>query len=179
MADAIKPPVTLAELHRELGIPIDYASKRGLVFQPDAQSDNLVIVATKTDGTPVQLVNAAAHAWQAMQTAALAENITLSAISGHRSIARQAELIRQKRASGQLIEHILSIMAAPGYSEHHTGRAVDIATPDYQELEEEFAESAAFAWLQHNALRFGFRLSYPKDNPAGFIYEPWHWFWRG
>jgi len=179
LADAVKPPSALAKLHRELGIPVDYAEKRGLAFQPDAQTDDLVIVATKPDGTPVRLISATARAWHAMQTAAQADNITLCAISGHRSIARQAEIIRQKRASGQPIDRILSVMAAPGYSEHHTGRAVDIATPEYQELEEEFAESPAFAWLQQNAVRFGFRLSYPQNNPAGFIYEPWHWFWVG
>jgi D-alanyl-D-alanine carboxypeptidase len=26
---------------------------------------------------------------------------------------------------------------------------------------------------------YGFRMSYPRDNPQGFIYEPWHWFFEG
>ena len=25
---------------------------------------------------------------------------------------------------------------------------------------------------------FGFHLSYPRDNPHGIAYEPWHWCWR-
>ena len=35
--------------------------------------------------------------------------------------------------------------------------------------------SDGFAWLSHSAHQFGFSLSYPRDNPLGFIYEPWHW----
>ncbi|MEZ5415492.1 MAG: M15 family metallopeptidase [Opitutaceae bacterium] len=179
MADASRLPVTLTELHHELGIPTDYAAKRGLTFQPEAQSDNLVLVTTKSDGTPVRLVSAAATAWRTMQTAAHNDGITLSAISGHRSVAHQAELIRRKLADGQRIGDILTVIAAPGYSEHHTGRALDIATPADPVLEERFAKTTAFAWLQNHAPRFGFRLSFPPNNPAGFTYEPWHWFWVG
>ena len=65
--------------------------------------------------------------------------------------------------------------AAPGYSEHHTGCAVDIATPGSRPLTEEFEDSQAFRWLTDNAGKFGFSMSYPRNNPAGFIYEPWHW----
>lgn len=167
--------ILIESLHRELGIPPDYAARRGLAFQPDAPPDDLVTVTTKTDGTPVRLISAAANAWRALQTAAQNDGIALCAMSGHRSIARQAELVRQKLAAGQRIGDILTIVAAPGYSEHHTGRALDIATPEDQELEERFAETPAYAWLQTNASCFGFRLSFPKNNPAGFIYEPWHW----
>ena len=65
--------------------------------------------------------------------------------------------------------------AAPGYSQHHTGCAVDIATPGSRPLTEEFEESEAFAWLGNRAAEFGFSMTYPRDNPQGFIYEPWHW----
>ena len=34
---------------------------------------------------------------------------------------------------------------------------------------------AAVAWLRANADAFGFALSYPRDNPHGLVYEPWHW----
>ena len=34
------------------------------------------------------------------------------------------------------------------------------------------------AWLRTNAPRFGFHLSYPRNNPHGIGYEPWHWCWR-
>ena len=45
-------------------------------------------------------------------------------------------------------------------------------------LEEDFENTGAFDWLSRRASQFGFHLSYPRDNPHGVIYEPWHWAWR-
>ena len=45
-------------------------------------------------------------------------------------------------------------------------------------LEESFAQTKAFSWLERHEGSFGFTLSFPKDNRHGFIYEPWHWCWR-
>ena len=96
-------------------------------------------------------------------------------LSGFRTFDYQAELIRKKLAGGQEIGEILRVNAAPGFSQHHTGNAIDIATPGSRPLTEEFEHSPAFRWLTGNAGRFGFSMTYPKDNSAGFIYEPWHW----
>jgi D-alanyl-D-alanine carboxypeptidase len=38
-----------------------------------------------------------------------------------------------------------------------------------------FETTAAFRWLTSNAGKFGFVMPYTRDNPHGFIYEPWHW----
>jgi D-alanyl-D-alanine carboxypeptidase len=65
----------------------------------------------------------------------------------------------------------------PGHSEHHTGLAVDLGeeeSPDC-DVEPPFEKTRAFHWLQRNAMRFGFEMSYPFDNPQGAHYEPWHW----
>ena len=117
-------------------------------------------------------------AWRAMVAAAGAEGITLLLISGFRSVQRQQEILERKRAAGEAIESILRVNAAPGYSEHHTGRAVDIGTPGCPPLEERFEETSAYGWLSRNAGRFGFFLSYPRGNPNGIVYEPWHWLHR-
>ncbi len=177
MAEPVPLPSELAALHHELGIPADYGARRGLPLQADAEAGALVTVARKADGTSVQLIAPAAKAWADLHQAAAHEGIVLTAVSGHRSVSRQADLIRRKLAVGQSIAAILAVMAAPGFSEHHTGRALDVGTPDYPDLEEAFADSPAFAWLNRRAADFGFRLSFPKDNPRGFIFEPWHWFW--
>jgi D-alanyl-D-alanine carboxypeptidase len=87
----------------------------------------------------------------------------------------QARLIRKKINAGQKIGDILEVNAPPGFSEHHTGRAVDVATPGSRPLTEDFESTQAFAWLQRRAAEFGFSMSYPRDNPCGFVYEPWHW----
>ena len=96
-------------------------------------------------------------------------------MSGCRSVSYQADLIRRKLASGQDIQSILRVNAAPGFSEHHTGRAVDIATPGTRPLIAAFDLSGAFKWLQANAGAFGFRMPYGRGNRFGFEYEPWHW----
>jgi len=172
-----KLPPDLAALHRELGIPADYAARRGLPLHANAEASTLVTVARKADGTPVPLIAPAAAAWTNLHGAAARDGLVLTAISGYRSVGHQADLIRRKLTAGQSIHTILVVMAAPGFSEHHTGRALDLGTPDYPDLEEAFADSPAFAWLGRRAADFGFRLSFPPGNPSGFIYEPWHWCW--
>ena len=77
------------------------------------------------------------------------------------------------------MEAILKVSAAPGYSEHHSGCAIDVTTPGYKALEEPFETSPAFKWLSDNAEKFDFSLSYPQNNPHGVAYEPWHWAWKG
>ena len=96
-------------------------------------------------------------------------------MSGYRSFDYQADLIRNKLDKGQTIEEILEVNAAPGYSQHHTGEAIDIATPGSRPLTEEFESSDAFAWLTKNAENHGFSMTYPRGNAHGIVYEPWHW----
>jgi D-alanyl-D-alanine carboxypeptidase len=113
-----------------------------------------------------------------MRAAARADGVALEAISGYRGLAYQAGIVARKRARGLSIAQILAVNAAPGYSEHHDGRALDIGTPGAPAAEESFEDTPAFAWLQAHAGRFGFRMSYPRDNPHGVVYEPWHWRWH-
>jgi D-alanyl-D-alanine carboxypeptidase len=61
------------------------------------------------------------------------------------------------------------------YSEHHSGCAVDIGSNDAAVLETDFEDSQAFKWLSNKATKFNFKLSYPRNNDSGIIYEPWHW----
>jgi zinc D-Ala-D-Ala carboxypeptidase len=168
----------LAAVHRELGIPPNYASSRGLAPHVEAGENELVEVALNNDGRPIRLLKSPADAWQRMQRAAAEDGIALIAISGFRSVARQAEIIREKRGAGQSIDDILRYIAAPGFSEHHTGRAIDIGSPEHVTLEEEFGDTPAFRWLEQHAGQFGFLLSYPRDNSHGIGYEPWHWCWQ-
>ena len=166
----------LRELHSELGIPEDYG--RDGARPAFAEATDLVEVGPNLVGRMQRLTPAAAGRWAAMQGAAAEAGIALLLVSGFRSVAYQADLIRNKIEAGQELGEILAVNAAPGYSEHHTGCAVDIATPGSRPLTEEFEQSPAFAWLTEHAATFGFSMSYPRDNAAGFIYEPWHWAWR-
>ena len=163
----------LRELHSELGIPPDYGAGDG----PPAYAEalELVDVGPNLVGRVQRLTPEATRCWQAMVGAAGTDGVTLLLVSGFRSVEYQAGLIRKKIQAGQRIEQILAVNAAPGFSEHHTGRAVDIATPGSRPLTEDFESSEAFGWLDRRAAEFGFSMTYPRDNPWGFVYEPWHW----
>ena len=156
-----------------LGIPPDYGAKRTLPVQ--VQATKLVSIGPNPDGRDVQLAPAAAAAWSKMRDAASRAGVALVVISVFRSIERQVEIVRAKLTRGQAIGDILQTVAAPGYSEHHTGRAIDIAVPGEEPLTEAFADTPAFHWLEANAGSFGFKLSYPRGNSHGISYEPWHW----
>ena len=159
-----------------LGIPADYLRTRRMPVQREART--LVRIGRNSDGRVVRLAPPAARAWRRMQAAAARAGFTLLPLSGFRSVARQTKIIRDKLATGEPLSHILLFVAAPGCSEHHSGHALDIGSPGDFDLDERFGRTAEFRWLKANAPRFGFHLSYPRKNPHGIGYEPWHWCWR-
>lgn len=169
-AQPLGSPINIAN---QLGICQAALAARGLPVCPEAQ--RLEVAEIGDDGREQRLIEPAAAAWRRLKAAASADGIALSIVSSFRSIERQAEIIRRKLDAGQAIEDILTVCAPPGFSEHHTGRAVDVATPGVRALVVEFDQSPAFAWLTAHADDFGFRLSYPCGNAQGFEYEPWHW----
>jgi LAS superfamily LD-carboxypeptidase LdcB len=64
--------------------------------------------------------------------------------------------------------------ADQGYSEHQLGTTVDLTTPKLENLFSQFDKTDEYKWLLLNAHKFGFVLSYPKENTY-YIFEPWHW----
>ena len=163
----------LVAVATELGISNDLIAARG--FRLCEEATYLEVAESGADGREHLLIPAASEAWRMLKSAALADDISLFIVSAFRSIDRQAEIVRRKLSDGLAIEEALSICAPPGYSEHHTGRAVDVSTPGIPLLEAEFDQTPAFAWLTQSARQFGFHLSYPVGNAQGYQYEPWHW----
>lgn len=157
----------------ELGVPAWYGSDPYLPLCPEATG--LVSIGPDTFGREQRLTREAADAWAAMRDTAARDGIVLELISAFRTVEYQLGIIERKIAAGIPIDEILRVSAAPGYSEHHTGCAIDITTPGSEPLVEAFERTAAFRWLEANAERFGFAMSYPRGNPYGIIYEPWHW----
>ena len=160
-------------IHRDLGIPEDYGQDLNLPSYEE--TSDLIDVGPNLVGRMQRLTPHAAAKWQQMVEAASGDGIRLLIVSGFRSLEYQAQLIRSKLENGQRIADILTVNAAPGFSQHHTGEAVDIAAPGSRPLTEEFEGSDAFAWLEEHAREFGFSMTYPRDNAWGFVYEPWHW----
>jgi zinc D-Ala-D-Ala carboxypeptidase len=164
----------LTAIYDDLGISTEMLNGYKLPFQEEATLSNLEITALDHVGRPLILEKIAAAAWKAMVEASKKDGITLMPVSGFRSYRYQAEVIKNKLLNGIPLDTILQENALPGFSEHHTGRAVDLANLDGK-LDFSFEESAAFRWLQLNGGKFGFQLSYSKSNAMGISYEPWHW----
>ncbi len=163
----------LKDMHRRLGIPADYGRDPHIPRQ--AEATELVDIGPDKFGRPQRLTPRAAASWRELSAAAAAGSIELVVVSAFRSVEYQARLFEQKLNRGETIDAILRQSAAPGYSQHHTGHALDLATPSCEPLTEAFAVTAAFRWLEKNAARFGFSMPYERGNAHGFAYEPWHW----
>jgi len=167
-------PRRLAQLGLDAG---RYAARSGLRLQPEPV--HLTFSGWDRYRRPLWLTAPAGRAWRRMQAAAMSAGIVLDAISGYRSHAYQLGIFQRKLRRGLALNEILAVNAAPGFSEHHSGTALDIGTPGEPPAEDSFERTRAFAWLSTHAARFGFTMSYPRDNPHGIVYEPWHWRWHG
>lgn len=125
-----------------------------------------------------ELREAAANRFLAMQAAAKADGIDLVVLSAFRTIADQQTLFFEVKAQrGQVATERAEVSAPPGYSEHHTGYAIDLGDANEPEtdLSVDFERTEAFQWLEANAAYFSFELSFPLNNEQGIAYEPWHW----
>ncbi len=144
---------------------------------PYEEAPESELTAITADGT-IRMRKTAATKFQQMQSAAKAEGVILTAISGFRTAEAQNQLffgVKEQRV--QNATKRAEVSAPPGYSEHHTGYAVDIGdgTAPSTNVNPEFENTAAFRWLEKNAPRYSFELSFPRNNPQGISYEPWHW----
>ncbi len=176
MPAPIECPERIRTVLASLEISADVIAARSLALHPEAQE--LVVAEIGDDGREYLLTPAAAAKWREMRAAALSDGVVIRIGSAFRSVDRQAEIIRDKLAQGLSLDAVLCVSAPPGYSEHHTGRAIDVTTDEGAPLELEFEKTGAFRWLSQNAGRFGFVLSFPAGNPCGYDYEPWHWCFR-
>jgi len=116
------------------------------------------------------------HAWPHLKdliNAADAQGVTIYIKSAYRSFDEQTEL--KNAYSVTYGSGANAFSADQGYSEHQLGTTVDLITTGLKgELTEAFGETQAYTWLQNNAYKYGYILSYPRNN-AYYIYEPWHW----
>ncbi len=116
-----------------------------------------------------------------MREDAKKDGIYLVFLSGYRSINLQKDIFYSlKSVRNQIASERARVSAPPGYSEHSTGFAIDIG--DYMQreadFEVEFENTDAFKWLQRNAAKYHFKLSFSKNNKH-IDYEPWHWRYEG
>lgn len=108
-----------------------------------------------------------------MQKAAAKDSIHLLVDSGFRSVWYQTKIVKRRLEQGEKFEKIISFVAPPGYSEHHTGRAVDLVPSEAR-----FAHTKAYKWLKKHAADFDFYETYPEDSTGLVPWESWHWVYR-
>ena len=114
----------------------------------------------------------AGEAFVKMARAAAKDSVFIKVKSGFRSVQYQKSLFRKYLSDGTPFNKVAELVAPPGYSEHHTGRAFDLARTGPR-----FDKSRAYAWLKKNAAKYGFIESYPENSKSGIRWEPWHWYY--
>jgi LAS superfamily LD-carboxypeptidase LdcB len=152
--------------------------KYGHFSYGEAPIDRLISLEPPYYERTESLIDTAATVFAQMQADAAQAGVKLVPISGFRTVADQVKLFdRQiKRAGDEMNAARLS--APPGYSEHHTGYALDIGDGNQPkaDLKYEFENTDAYQWLLTHATRdYGFELSFPENNRQGVSFEPWHW----
>jgi zinc D-Ala-D-Ala carboxypeptidase len=145
----------------------------------EAPQESLVPLSPNSE---VKLQPAAQASVNAMVAKAQAEGVQLGVASGFRSIEDQNYLYFEVKAErGESAQKRAAVSAPPGYSEHHTGYAVDLMDESRPQthLEESFETTPTYQWLKQNAAFFNFEMSFPKNNESNVAYEPWHWRYVG
>ncbi len=143
----------------------------------------------------------ALEAWRGLQAEAAARGQRLELVSGFRTVERQRAIFLGALAerglgrgytaaeiaqgdADEALDGVLAESAPPGFSRHHTGRALDLNDPSTGRPFTEFGGSRAYRWLAADnflaAKRFGFIPSYPPGADAqGPDPEPWEFVWVG
>lgn len=154
-----------------------------LVNKNNKLSDNyvpndLVIIHKNYSSKDIYLKKIVKEQFEKMAIEAKKLDLNLIAVSGYRSFDYQKDLFNYY-VKEKGYEYASKCSAQPGYSEHQTGLAVDIAdnSLDY----DNFEDTKEFNWIRENAHKFGFILRYPKDKVdiTGYKYEPWHFRYVG
>lgn len=98
-------------------------------------------------------------------------------ISAYRSIEYQQK-VWDKCVLSKGLEHTKKYVAVPGYSEHHTGLALDFGVYEDNKflIEHDLKGHPVLKLVADNAYKFGFIIRYPegKEDITGYGYEPWH-----
>ena len=156
-------------------------TKLGHLPYQEGDSQQMITIASYAQGEYQRFERLAPETALALMKliyAAREDGVWIIPVSGFRTIAYQDKLWQSQIQRQGSPEAAAKISAPPGYSEHHTGYALDLTDGNLKSRDDityKFAETDAFKWLNLHAKEFGFELSFPKDNPQGVSYEPWHW----
>lgn len=142
----------------------------------DFSPDDLVELPDELTVGSQQVRERAAEATEEMFKAAEDDGVELQVVSSYRSYEYQ-QRIYDSYLDQFGVDNTDAMSARPGYSEHQTGLAMDVDTPDGDNtLTSSFGDTEAGQWLADHAHEYGFVIRFPKDQEdiTGFQYEPWH-----
>jgi D-alanyl-D-alanine carboxypeptidase len=119
----------------------------------------------------------------ALAQAAAANGTPLRVVSAYRSYRAQQKLYRYE-VSQLGVDAARLLAARPGHSEHQLGTAIDFGSAnlsEYNGVGSDWAKTPTGAWMEQNAWRYGFVMSYPSGDTAVtcYQYEPWHYRYVG
>ena len=132
-------------------------------------------------GKPIKVERTAYNAYLELKKFLETKNIFIEIDSSYRSLEEQQRILDDTiRESG--IEHASKYVAPVGYSEHHTGLAIDLAlVVDGKKIADDgtndlFDYDDIYREIHKYLQDFGFILRYPegKESITGYNYEPWH-----
>jgi D-alanyl-D-alanine carboxypeptidase len=121
----------------------------------------------------------AASALTTMLAAAKTAGYIVTPASGYRSYSTQVSVYNKEVTEyGQATAD--SESARPGFSEHQTGLAMDLASGNCS-ITDCFGDTPGGKWITQNAYKYGFLLRYPADKTdvTGYRAESWHFLYVG
>ena len=127
----------------------------------------------------IEVEKKAAEAYLALKDDLAKEGVYIDLDSARRSIAEQEDIVvRFTEKYGE--DYVKKYVAVPGYSEHHTGLALDlylnIDGEDVYYNEDMILYPEVWAKIHAKLADHGFILRYLEGKEAitGYNYEPWH-----
>ena len=164
----------LVLVNKEHKLPDDWEENLQLASEPDFQEI----------GEVHQVEVGAMDSFHALRDDLLQDGVDIELDSCYRSVDEQIELWDYfTEQFGE--EYTKKYVAIPGYSEHHTGLAIDICLVKdgkvIDDNDEMIAEREIFAKIHEKLPKYGFILRYPegKEQITGYGYEPWHFRYVG
>ena len=147
---------------------------------PDDWENRIELLEAKNYfGEDIRVEKNTYNAFQLLRSALLEEGVDIELGSSYRSVERQKDLWAEYEAAYGL-DYCKQYVAVPGFSEHHTGFAVDVnliqGDSQADEAEKQKERDALWGKVHQKLPEYGFILRYlpERDDITGYAYEPWH-----
>ncbi len=149
---------------------------------PEGWEDALELTeATNSMGDEIEVEKKAYDAYLALKADLAAEGIHIGLDSARRSVAAQQDIM-DRFTEKYGADYAAKTVARPGYSEHHTGLALDLylnvdgEDVYYNEDMEKEEYKGIWAAIHARLADYGFILRYleGEEHITGYRYEPWH-----